>query len=213
MIDRLRLAPWRARILLLALPVVLAAAIVAAALLYAPRPAAAPAPAPAGRQAQAPDQQAGAQPSAGGLLVEVSGAVAHPGLYRLQKGQRVDAAIAAAGGLAPQADQARLPDMAKRLTDGMQVDVPAVGATSRSGGSGSGSTGPSGGGSSRSSKVDLNTATVDQLAALPGFTPDLASAAVAYREQYGSFNSVKELVTVLNMSQADYAVARKYLRV
>jgi competence protein ComEA len=212
MIDRFRLAPWRVRVLLLALPVVLAAAIVAAALLYAPRPAAAPVPAPAGRQAQAPDQQAAAQPAAGGLLVEVSGAVAHPGLYRLQKGQRVDAAIAAAGGLAPPADQARLPDMAKRLTDGMQVDVPTVGATSRSGGAG-GSGGSSASGSSRSAKIDLNSATVDQLAALPGFTPDLASAAVAYREQYGSFTSVKELVTVLNMSQADYAVARKYLRV
>jgi competence protein ComEA len=212
MIDRLRLSPWRVRVLLLALPVVLAAAIVAAALLYAPRPAAAPAPAPAGGQAQAPDQLAGAQPSVGGLLVEVSGAVAHPGLYRLQKGQRVDAAIAAAGGLAPQADQARLPNMAKRLTDGMQVDVPAAGTTSRSGGAGGGSGGASGGGS-RSTRIDLNAATVDQLAALPGFTPDLASAAVAYREQYGYFNSVKELVTVLDMSQADYAVARRYLRV
>src|SRR5438093_1600325 len=121
MFDRLHLAiaPGRIKLLLLFLPPVLAAALVAAALLYAP--AGGP-PRPQG-QAQVPDQAVDL-PATGGLLVEVSGAVAHPGLYRLQKGQRVDAAIAAAGGLTGQADPARLPDMAKRLADGMQVSVP-----------------------------------------------------------------------------------------
>jgi len=208
MFDRIRLAPGRVKLLLVSLPPVLAAAIVAAALLSSPRPAPAAPLAPAaaglgGPQGQAPagNQQAANLPATGGLLVEVTGAVAHPGLYRLQKGQRVDAAIAAAGGLTGQADPARLPDMAKRLLDGMQVSVPALGS-------------PAGtGSSSRTTTVDLNTASADELANLPGFTPELAAEAVRYRQDYGGFASTKELVDVLEMSQADYAVARRYLRV
>lgn len=199
MFDRLHLAPGRTKLLLLGLPPALAAAAAAAALLYAPRPSVPPAPV---APAQAPDQAV--QPSTSGLLVEVTGAVAHPGIYPMQKGDRVSAAVAAAGGLTPQADPARLPDMAKRLTDGMQVVVPALGAPSGSGTSTS---------SSRTTKIDLNAATADQLAAIPGFTPEMAAAAIQYRQEYGGFASVKELVTVLNMSQADYVLARKYVRV
>ena|SRR5437879_2952508 len=193
MFDHLHLAPGRARLLLLGLPVVLAAALVAAALLYSPGPA-------PGAAVMRPPAAQGNLPAAGGLLVEVTGAVVHPGLYRLQKGQRVDAAIAAAGGLTARADPARLPNMAKRATDGMQVTVPEVG------GSGSAS-------SSGTTAVDLNTATADELANVPGFTAELAAEAVRYRQQYGGFSSTRELVDVLNMSQADYIIARKYLRV
>src|SRR2546427_5052499 len=194
MFDHLHLAPGRARLLLLGLPVVVAAALVAAALLYSPGPA------PGAAVMPPPAAQAGNLPSTGGLLVEVTGAVVNPGLYRLQKGQRVDAAIAAAGGLTAAADPARLPNMAKRLTDGMQVTVPEVG------GSGSAS-------SSGTTAVDLNTATADELANVPGFTAGLAAEAVRYRQQYGGLSSTRELVDVLNMSPADYIIARKYLRV
>jgi competence protein ComEA len=206
MFDRLRLAPGRAKLLLLFIPPVLAAAGVAAALLYAPRPTPttpaqqAPGAFPQQGQAQAPDQVANL-PVTGGLLVEVSGAVAHPGLYRLQKGQRVDAAIAAAGGLAAQADPTHLPNMAKRLTDGMQVNVPGFGTPATTGSS------------SRTAKIDLNAATADELANVPGFTADLAAEAVRYRQDYGGFTNTKQLVDVLGMSQADYSVARRYLRV
>ena len=135
------------------------------------------------------------------LAVHVAGAVAHPGLYRLQKGDRVDAAIAAAGGLSAQADPARLPDMAKRLTDGMQVNVPGLGVVAGTSSS------------SRIVTINLNAATADELASVPGFTPELAAEAVRYREDYGGFASTKELVDILGMSQADYVVARRYLRV
>ena len=202
MFDRVHLAlpPGRLKLLLLFLPPVLAAAAVAAALLYSPQPAAAPAAGTPQGPAQAPDQAVNL-PATGGLLVEVSGAVAHPGLYRLQKGQRVDAAIAAAGGLTSQADPAHLPDMAKRLTDGMRVDVPGFGVP--------GATGSS----SRTTRIDLNAATADELADVPGFTPDMAAEAVRYRQEYGGFSSTRELVDVLGMSQADYLVARQYLSV
>jgi len=119
----------------------------------------------------------------------------------LQKGDRVDAAIAAAGGLSAQADPARLPDMAKWLTDGMQVNIPGLGVVAGTSSS------------SRIVTINLNAATTDELASVPGFTPELAAEAVRYREDYGGFASTKELVDILGMSQADYVVARRYLRV
>ncbi len=133
-----------------------------------------------------------------GLLVDVSGAVLRPGLYRLARGDRVLAAIAAAGGLAPDADRSRLPNLAGRLRDGEQVRVPSL----RGGSS-----------SSRAAALDLNSATVDQLAAVPGFTRELAQAAADYRSNFGGFQSSRELVTVLGMGEAQYAQAKRYVRV
>src|ERR1700716_3252002 len=62
-------------------------------------------------------------PAPAGLLVHVLGAVEHPGLYRMKRGDRVYDAIGAAGGLSVEADITRLPNLAGRLKDGEQVKV------------------------------------------------------------------------------------------
>jgi competence protein ComEA len=173
---------------------------VLAVLAFVP-PAAPPTPAPA----TAPAPAANALPPISGLLVEVNGAVAHPGMYRVAKGERVSAAITAAGGLAPDADTTHLPNLAARLKDGQQVVVPSLGVSVRT--STRTSTPP------RVTKISLNTATADQLAAIPGFSTELAVAAIQYRTQYGGFVSARELVDVLNMSESDYLLASPYLTV
>jgi len=161
-------------------------------------------PAPAGAE----NANVTGMPPLGGLLVEVTGAVGHPGLYRVAKGDRVSAAIAAAGGITRDADPDRLPNMAARLKDGEQVKVPSMpvpGRASTAARSGAGTN------ASRVITVSLNLATAEQLAAVPGFTPDLAAAVIQYRTEYGGFATTRELVDVLSMSEADYIRARKYL--
>jgi competence protein ComEA len=202
--------PGRRRLLLLVAPPALAAAVLGAVLLFlapgAPGAAVAPARVAAGgapRAGAGDAEAAAAVPPPAGLLVEVSGAVARPGIYRVAKGERVSAAIAAAGGLAGDADPDRMPNLAARLKDGQQVLVPRRGAPGR----GSGTSG------SRTSTVSLNTASADQLAAVPGFSAELAAAVVEYRTQYGGFTTTRELVDVLQMSQADYQVAKRYVRI
>ena len=111
------------------------------------------------------------------------------------------AAIAAAGGLTAEADRNRLPNMAARLHDGQEVKVPGRGTSSTKNGT------------SRPTAVSLNHATTDELAAVPGFTADLAAAAIRYRQEYGGFSSTRELVSVLGMGESDYLLARKYLTV
>ena len=187
----MRLVPgWRT--LLLALPVVLAASALAAAWLFLPKTDAAGAAAP-------PDAEAGIAvvPAVPGLLIDVTGAVVRPGLYRLQRGDRVYAAIAAAGGLTADADPAHLPDLAGALRDGQQVRVPSLRSASKS---------------ARPPPLDLNSATAEELAAVPGFTPSLAAAAVEYRTHFGAFQDVRELVTELGMGEAEFAEARRYVR-
>ncbi len=184
----LHLVPGWPRLVLLLLPVLVGAGALTAVLALAP-----PAPTPAAVLAPA---ALPALPPPAGLLVHVSGAVVKPGLYRLQRGDRVYAAIAAAGGLAPGADGARLPDLAGRLKDGEQVKVPFLKGS---------------GGGVVAAKVPINSATAEELAAVPGFTPDLAQAVVDYRDRFGPLASLTELASVLGMSRSDYALAKKSL--
>lgn len=187
-----RLVPGWPRLVLLLLPLPIAGAVLLAAFALAPSTAAAPPPRPVAGVVPA-------LPAPVGLLVHVSGAVLHPGLYRLERGDRVYAAIAAAGGLAAGADPARLPDLAGRLRDGEQVKVPFLKA--------------GGGGGTVAARVDVNSATADELATVPGFTPELAQAVVAYRDQYGPLATLTELKTALGMSAFDFALAKKVLTV
>jgi competence protein ComEA len=128
-------------------------------------------------------------------LVHVSGAVAHPGLYRLSPSARVADAVAAAGGITADADPGRLPDLAARVHDGRQVNVPFR----RAGGAGAGS---------RAVRVDLNSATVDELRALPGMPDGLAEAIVEARDLWGPFGSVSDLRTLLGADPATVAALR-----
>lgn len=212
--GRISLTPRRGLVIGMALAPALLAAVLIGALVYAPpaRGATGPAPPPpaGGNALTAPGNvpagiaQAGTSlPPPAGLLVDVTGAVAHPGVYRVASGDRASVAIADAGGLTAAADPTRLPDMAARLKDGQQVKVPAL-TTPRS---------SSGSGTTRVAAVNLNSATAEQLATVPGFTPDLVTAIIQYRTEYGGFASKKELVDVLDMSAADYLVAQKYVTV
>jgi competence protein ComEA len=132
-------------------------------------------------------------------LVFVSGAVVHPGLYRLSPDARVADAIAAAGGFAATADPGRLPDLAARIHDGRQINVPFIRSA--------------GGSSGRSQRLDINTATADELAAIPGMPLGLPEAIVEYRQLWGPFGSLSQLRTDLDVDPGTVAALGRYLRV
>src|SRR3984893_6269138 len=151
MASRIWLLPGWWRLMLLALPLVIAAGVLAAGLAFPPSPQAAPARAPPAPTGGAGDPAvADALPASGGLLVSVTGAVANPGLYRLAKGERTSAAIAAAGGMTADAAPNRMPTRAARLKDGQEIKVPARTGAARA---------APARGSTRSAAVSLNAAT------------------------------------------------------
>jgi competence protein ComEA len=129
------------------------------------------------------------------LLVFVSGAVAHPGLYELATGARIADAIADAGGILPTADQGKLPNLSALLHDGHQVNVPfAKGSSART-----------------SAKIDVNSADVIELETIPGMTSDLAQAIVDTRTQWGPFASLSDLRTALGLDTATATLIGKHL--
>ena len=65
---------------------------------------------------------------AGGIRVQVGGAVRLPGVYAMSEGDRVMDAIAAAGGVSPRADLSAI-NLARRVQDEARYYVPAVGET------------------------------------------------------------------------------------
>jgi competence protein ComEA len=180
----------RRRLLVVGVVVVVALAL-GGRLLLRPSPASVPPPIRVARSA--------APKAAAQLYVDVAGAVRRPGLYRLRTGARVADALGRAGGPTRTADL-ELVNLAALVADGEQVVVPRRGgvATAAAGGAPAAASGP----------VHLNSATLEQLDALPGVGPVTAQKIVDYRTQHGGFGSVDELDAVPGIGPARLADLR-----
>ncbi len=135
------------------------------------------------------------------IYVHVCGCVRHPGLYSFKEGDRIDAAIRAAGGFTSEADQKSV-NLARTLEDGSQIRVLSDGG---------GSEGTSGSGDDP--RIDLNQADKNQLMTLSGIGESRALAIIAYRDAHGSFSSVEELKKVDGIGEGIYQKIKDLIKV
>jgi competence protein ComEA len=129
------------------------------------------------------------------VVVHVVGAVRRPGLYRVPEGSRIADVVRRAGGATPKADVS-LVNLAAPAVDGVQVVVPRREPPPPAGGSlEPAAEAPAG-------PVHLNTATLEELDALPGVGPVTAQKIVDWREQHGAFASVDDLDAIPGIGPA-----------
>ena len=159
----------------------------------------------------------------GQIVVDVDGAVAHPGLYKLPPDSRVQAALAAAGGLSPQADVHRI-NRAAKLHDGQKLYVlsqgesaPPLAASNGQGCEGQSCTSADGADAGSDAEgqglVNINTANATQLTQLPGVGPAIAQKIIDYRTANGPFTSVDDLTKVPGIGAAKLAQIKSHARV
>jgi competence protein ComEA len=138
--------------------------------------------------------------SGGDVVVDVTGAVRRPGVYRMPAGARVVDAIGRAGGAAGDAALEGI-NRAARLADGQQVVVPERGPA-----------GTAATAATEDGPISLGSATVEQLDTIDGIGPVTAAKIVEYRDQHGGLASVDQLDQVSGIGPATMESLRARLQ-
>lgn len=126
------------------------------------------------------------------VTVYVQGEVKKPGVYSLKSGSIVDDLVKAAGGFTDNASSDNKLNLAKKLKDEdyvfveRKLDVLSENSNSKIANVIKKET----------DKVNINSATVEELDKIPGIGPTTAQKIVDYREKNGQFNSIDELKKV-----------------
>jgi competence protein ComEA len=151
------------------------------------------------------------------LRVYISGAVRKPGVYLLNQGDRLEDALAAAGGGTSEADLNAV-NLALRVQDEAHYRVPSIGETLDSesnsdSGPETSQDAPSDTGQSSDGLIDLNSASVELLETLPGIGPVRAKAIVADRKLNGPFLTVEQVTRVAGVGAGTYISIRDLVSV
>ena len=135
------------------------------------------------------------------IYVDVKGEVHHPGVYQMKAENRVKDLIEAAGGFTPLADDQKL-NLAQLLEDQMVIVVPKKGEEVNS--ELAQTPTPHKKEVEKEGKVNINTATVEELKTLKGIGEKKAEAIIEYRKQNGSFKNKEELMKVRGIGKKLY---------
>ena len=130
----------------------------------------------------------------GKITIYIIGSVVNPGVYVLPAGSRLGDAIQSAGGFTNNAIKDKT-NLAALLVDGQQINVPEAGTTS----------------DNNLVAVNINTASLSDLDALPGIGPTTAQAIINYRLQNGPFQFIQEIQNVPGIGSVTFNSIKDYI--
>ena len=139
------------------------------------------------------------------IKVYVCGAVQRPDVYEISADSRIVDAVSAAGGFAIDAYPEAM-NLAETVSDGSRIYVPtkeevdALAVVYSDTGSGSGDTT-----SDSTGRVNINTATLEELTTLPGIGDTRARAIIDYREQNGAFGNIEDIMKVTGIKEKSFS--------
>lgn len=135
--------------------------------------------------------------SAQKLYVDICGQVKHPGVYEFSPGDRVVAAVRAAGGFTSRAAKESI-NQAEEMKDGQQIYVPSRKEISEQ------AKPQEGGLESSSGKVNINSADAQELMTLSGIGEAKASDIIAYRQEHGPFSKPEDIMKIQGIKEGVY---------
>ncbi len=162
-------------------------------------------------QSENSDSEGTYEANASTLFVHIAGSVKNPGLYELPQGSRVSDAVSAAGGMSEDANTSSV-NLARQLTDGEQIivasneDILAATETETSNGSPSGEVFSQG-------KVNINTASAEELMTLDGVGEATADKIIAYRQENGPFARIEEIKEVSGIGEKKFEAMKDAITV
>ena len=131
--------------------------------------------------------------------VDIKGEVLRPGVYEFSCESRMQEVIKKAGGFTEEADETKI-NLAQKITDQMQMIVPNVNSKQEGGVTeGNSEKGNSSNmilSNAKQGKVNINTATLEELQTIKGIGKKKAEAILQYRKEHGAFRSKEDLLQV-----------------
>lgn len=144
------------------------------------------------------NDSADAKPTSGKICVYICGAVKVPGVYEMAPGSRLYELVELAGGLSEAACEGEV-NLAQPVEDGQMIRIPTEEETDAAAQNTAGSAKRSADG-----RVNINTADTAQLTALNGIGETKAASIIAYREKYGSFQHIEDIMKVDGIAKGTY---------
>lgn len=142
--------------------------------------------------------------------MHVTGQVVNQGIVKLKEGSRVINAIEEAGGVTPQADLTKI-NLAYLLEDGMKLYVPSINDKQEEEYVSSSNTNRQSANSKQTLRININTATNEELQKLPGIGEAMASRIITYRKENGKFTKIEDLKNVSGIGEAKFNNIKNYI--
>lgn len=149
-------------------------------------------------------------PKQGNIYIHITGAVKKPGVYIFDEPPRVIEVVKEAGGFTKDAVKSGV-NQAEIVEDGVQIVIASKRDAKKK--AQSGKAGGTGEPSAEDSRIDLNTATKEELMTLPGIGESKAVSIVAYRETNGNFKKIEDVMNITGIKDGIFEKIKDRIKV